>query len=463
GSSNISYSTAPSAANGTLTLVATPPTITSFAPAAGGLGQLVTLTGTNLTGVTSLLVNGVNATASITNNTATSLTFRVPVTTPLTGSTTVTTPNGFATSTAFTVMAAPGNALAFDGTDDYVAFGSTPAVTGLGTGDFTLEAWVYYTGGTGAQSIIRKTGDYNLYLNGNTLHAEVWPNGVGNTAWRKADGNLVLPANRWVHVAAVWTKAATTLQLYVNGVADGTGATTTGTVSGSENLTVGKSTIYTNLLTGRLDEVRIYNAALTPANLQADMLSTVSATPSNLKLYLNFDQGTPGEANTGLTTVYDLASNYAGTLTSFALASGNSSSNWVESYALVVPTATAATGVTSTDFTANWTTPAVGTITNYLLDVSTSAAFTSPISGSPFTITAGTTTRSITGLTPGSTYYYRVRADKTSVTGQGAYSVSIPVTTCALPVAVAQNANLFLSAAGAATLTATAVNNGSTA
>ncbi|WP_460502899.1 LamG-like jellyroll fold domain-containing protein, partial [Hymenobacter agri] len=375
----------------------------------------------------------------------------------------VSTAAGTASVTTFTTVAAtpPGNALAFDGSDDYVAFGSTPAVNNLGPGSFSMEAWVYYDGGTGAESIIRKDGDYNFYINGNKLHTEVWSSGTGSPTWQRIDGTATtLPANRWAHVAAVWN--GSTMQLYINGAAEAS-TVTTSNISASANLTLGKSVIYGNLLNGRLDEVRIYTAALTQAQVQADMLSTASAVPASLKFYASFDQGTPSGANTGQTTLYDQSSNaYAGTLTNFnspGLTNGNSTSNWVESYALVVPTAAAATARTATGFTANWTAPAVGTVDNgYRLDVSASSTFASGVT--TYTVSSGTS-QAITGLTANATYYYRVRADKTSVTGQGAYSNT--VTACPAPVAAAQNASVTLDVSGNATLAATAVNNGSTA
>ncbi|GAA4352150.1 hypothetical protein GCM10023185_11540 [Hymenobacter saemangeumensis] len=376
--------------------------------------------------------------------------------------TSVTNQGAFSNTQSAATMVAPGNALAFDGINDNVVFSSTPAVNSLGTGNFTMEAWVYYNGSSAAQSIIRKTGDYNLYINGNTLHAEVWPNGLGNATWRRAAGAITLPANRWVHVAAVWTAATSNCQLYVNGVADGTGASTLGSISGSESLMLGLSSIYGNALGGRLDEVRIYTAALTAANVQADMTSTAASVPGSLQFYVDLDQGIASGNNAGVTTVYDRANNYTGTLNNFALTAGNSTSNWVESYAMVRPTPTAATLVTGNSFTANWTAPAIGIVTNYLLDVSTSATFATAIAGSPFTVAGGTTSRSITGLAPNTTYYYRVRADKTSVTGQGAFSGTITATTTSCTTtAIAQNVTASLNAAGTATITAAQVNNGS--
>lgn len=76
-------------------------TITSFTPTSGPVGTSVTITGTNLTGVTAVKFNGVSAT--FTTSTATSVTATVPAG-ATTGKITVTTPGGTATSaTDFTV------------------------------------------------------------------------------------------------------------------------------------------------------------------------------------------------------------------------------------------------------------------------------------------------------------------------------------------------------------------------
>ena len=81
--------------------VATTPTITSFSPNSGPVGTSVTITGTNLTGATSVKFNG--TTATITSNTATQIVATVP-SGATTGKITVTTASGTATSaTNFTV------------------------------------------------------------------------------------------------------------------------------------------------------------------------------------------------------------------------------------------------------------------------------------------------------------------------------------------------------------------------
>jgi hypothetical protein len=315
----------------------------------------------------------------------------------------------------------PGNALAFDGSDDYVAVSAAPGLNNLGKGSFTLESWVYGTNLGAVNSIIRKGGDYNLVLQqGGLLFAEVWPGGVGTSTRPYAQATAAIPQNRWTHVAATWD--GTALRLYVNGVAAPLSANSS-PVTTSESLQIGRSTVYNQPFNGRLDEVRIYNAALTPAQVLADMTSTSAAVPASLLLYYNFDQGTAYGNNAGATTLTDQSPTLAdGTLTNFALSSGNTTSNWVESYALVVPALAPAPANAATSFTATWTAPAIGTVSNYVLDVATSRDFAVLVAGSPFAV-AGTS-QTVTGLDPAQTYYYRVRADKTSVTGQGAYSAT---------------------------------------
>jgi len=93
----------------------------------------------------------------------------------------------------------------------------------------------------------------------------------------------------------------------------------------------------------------------------------------------------------------------------------------VESYALVVPVPAAATSITGTGFTANWAAPATGTVSSYKLDVSTSFTFGSFVTGYQGLDCGTNLSQAVSGLTAGNTYYYRVAADKTSVTGSGGY------------------------------------------
>jgi hypothetical protein len=74
------------------------------------------------------------------------------------------------------------------------------------------------------------------------------------------------------------------------------------------------------------------------------------------------------------------------------------------------PAATAATGVSSTGFTANWTAPAgTGYIVEYRLDVSADSRFHSLLPGYS-NLPVFSLSRTVTGIVGGKNYYYRVRA-----------------------------------------------------
>ncbi len=92
--------------------------------------------------------------------------------------------------------------------------------------------------------------------------------------------------------------------------------------------------------------------------------------------------------------------------------------------------ANAATALSTTGFTANWT-AAAGTVTGYTLEVDDNSDFSS-ITQTNSGIAAGTTTAVVTGLTAGTTYYYRVRANAGSCALSLVNSNSTTVATCSI-------------------------------
>jgi len=98
-----------------------------------------------------------------------------------------------------------------------------------------------------------------------------------------------------------------------------------------------------------------------------------------------------------------------------------------------VPTVSAATSITATSFTANWASGGGTAETAYYLDVSTSSIFASFVSGYNNLNVGLVTSYSVTGLTAGPTYYYRVRGYNLS----GSSASSATITVAGIPVATA--------------------------
>jgi phosphodiesterase/alkaline phosphatase D-like protein len=87
------------------------------------------------------------------------------------------------------------------------------------------------------------------------------------------------------------------------------------------------------------------------------------------------------------------------------------------------PEATAATSVTQTGFTANW--DASADATGYYLDVSTSSTFAGFVTGYNNKNVGNVFLAEVSGLTAGTTYYYRVRASNAGGTSGNSNTISV--------------------------------------
>jgi glucose/arabinose dehydrogenase len=161
-----------------------------------------------------------------------------------------------------------GSAIAFDGSDDVVV---VPDANSLDlTSGMTLEAWVYPTTTLSDwKSILQKEADA-YFLNGNTNTNKV---GVGGTfagsCCTVLQGPNALPANQWTHVAGTYDGA--NLRLYVNATQVASQARTGSLQVTGTPLRIGGNTYSTEFFPGRIDEVRVYNRALSQGEIQTDM------------------------------------------------------------------------------------------------------------------------------------------------------------------------------------------------
>ena len=163
-----------------------------------------------------------------------------------------------------------GNALSFDGSSSLVTVNDAPSLD-LTTA-LTLEAWVNPSTVSSAwRDIIYKANDV-IYFEGTSTQSGVpaWGGTFGSPLY----GTSSLPVNTWSHLAATYD--GTTMRLYVDAV-EVASRPQTGLVQTSNNpLTIGGDNVYGQHWAGMIDEVRIYNRALTQAEIQADMNTPVS-------------------------------------------------------------------------------------------------------------------------------------------------------------------------------------------
>jgi len=158
-----------------------------------------------------------------------------------------------------------GNALSFDGTDDYVKASDNPFDL---TKAVTVEAWVKFNTLTPStyRNIAAKTetGAYELFLDTNsTLKFSVYSGGAYRTASVSTAG---MTTSNWYHI--VGTFDGLTVRIFKNGI-EGTSVSYTGTITTTnEPLTIGAQpssggTSFSNYFSGLIDEVAVYNRALT--------------------------------------------------------------------------------------------------------------------------------------------------------------------------------------------------------
>jgi len=166
-----------------------------------------------------------------------------------------------------------GGALSFDGVDDWVTVPHDPALN-LSAG-MTIEAWVAPTVLTNWRAVVTKEQTsalpYALYANNasSTPAATVF-----TTSALTAAAAPALTLGTWTHLAMTWDGSVE--RLFIDGAEIATHSAPGALLTGTGPVRIGGNSLRGEFFSGRIDEVRIYDRALSAARIGADMNASVS-------------------------------------------------------------------------------------------------------------------------------------------------------------------------------------------
>lgn len=172
-----------------------------------------------------------------------------------------------------------GNALKFNGTSNFVAVPDS-ATLDLSS-RMTIEAWVYPTSAmSNWRSIVAKedgTSNLAYYLYANTdTNQPITGVRIGN--YPMVAGVTQIGAKKWSHLAGTFDGQY--LRLYINGALVGMQALTGSIPVSASPLKIGGNKAFGHYFSGYIDDVRVYNRALSDAEIVTDYKTPVAATTS---------------------------------------------------------------------------------------------------------------------------------------------------------------------------------------
>jgi len=181
-----------------------------------------------------------------------------------------------------------GGALEFKAAnEDFVSIPASAAFNG--TEELTVEAWVRPTASSGWGSILMKEREgsgarysYSLYQHGEGAGARFHDSEEGALA----SPSQSLPPNAWTHLTITDNGAAS--HLYVNGVLVDTMPALP--IEGNGEIRLGGNDVFGDYFSGRIDELRIYDRSLTPAEVAVDMESPLVTPKAGPVADYSFDE-----------------------------------------------------------------------------------------------------------------------------------------------------------------------------
>ncbi|WP_114781788.1 LamG-like jellyroll fold domain-containing protein [Botryobacter ruber] len=209
-------------------------------------------------------------------------------------------------------------ALSFDGSNDYVLV-NAPTTT-----SYTIETWVNVTTVANSSILVGTNSggpgsswSHQLRISNGKFQHYLWD---GST--RIVESTTPVVAGEWYHVAIVATQNGA-MRLYVNGVEEGTTVNVGTPWSSGTQYRIGSSSSGYGYFSGVVEEVRLWNVALTATEIQDGKATAI--TPAHPK-YANLTNHWKLEEGTGTITA-DAKGSATGTLVNMDAATAWTSTN----------------------------------------------------------------------------------------------------------------------------------------
>lgn len=163
------------------------------------------------------------------------------------------------------------NCLSFDGIDDYVSCGSDPSLDINTFSAFTYEAWVRLDSTLVDEAIISKGKFQDMWFDKVELYWFCYVRDISNDSFYAKYTQEHPVAGTWYLLDGVWDGSE--LSIWVNAVKGAVTAAPASLIDTSaDDLTLGWRLDIAEYLHGKIDEIRIYNRALSPDQIFAHYL-----------------------------------------------------------------------------------------------------------------------------------------------------------------------------------------------
>jgi prepilin-type N-terminal cleavage/methylation domain-containing protein len=170
-----------------------------------------------------------------------------------------------------------GKCVSFDGVDDYISVNSVDDFNLSKTGQLTVGLW-FKTNVINSTAIIQKGNEWMFYpITGNVVGFLV----RGTTTWRYSSTYSGVQTDKWYYIVGVATYSGTNLNMnfYLNGKSYGQTNVNTDLGTTTNALIIGST--WSNRFNGSIDDLRIYNAAMSASQVQEQYYAGLNSLLAN--------------------------------------------------------------------------------------------------------------------------------------------------------------------------------------